>query len=371
MKGDSELTYKIALSMTKHVNADVVREMASHDIAPEDFFRLETPSLSEALGGGLRFEKMDRDEALFAARKEEELMDRHNVEGYFLLDEDYPLRLQNIPDAPVFFYQLGNTDLDSRHIINVVGTRKPTAYGLDFAGRLVADLAAYFSDLVIVSGMAYGIDAAAHNSSLESNVATIGVMAHGLNMIYPAQHRDLARNILAKGGSLISEYPFGVKPFPSRFLERNRIVAGLTDATIVVESDLKGGAMSTANYAFSYSREVMALPGKISDNLSRGCNALIRREKAHLITCAADVCEFLGWKPLGVTVNSNTRNLFPEIEGDEKIVYDVLRTSGSPLLVDQIFQISRIPVSSLMSLLGEMEFDGIVIRHPGNRYTIA
>lgn len=369
---DTDITLKVALSLTKHISPDVVREMEMRDISAGDFFRMETPQLSEALGSpGFRFEKMDRDEALFAARRQCELLERHNIKVYSLLDDDYPLRLRNIPDAPVAFYKLGDANLDSQHIINVIGTRKPTAYGLDFAERLVTDLAVYFSDLVVVSGLAYGIDSAAHRASLSSGVSTVGVLAHGLDMIYPAQHRDLARNMLLKGGALISEYPFGVKPFPQRFLERNRIVAGLADATIVVESDMKGGAMSTANYAFSYSREIMALPGKTSDTLSRGCNYLIRREKAHLITCATDVCEFLGWKPLGINVNSKSRNLFPEIEGDQKKVYDALRTSPNPLQVDQILQIVQIPIATLMSVLGEMEFDGIIVRHPGNRYTIA
>lgn len=368
---DNSTTYRIALSMTPRVDAEVIRKMTDEGISPEDFFSLGTTELSERLGlnQSIRFEKMAREEALFAARKEMEAITHHRIRTLYLGDNDYPVRLSQIPDAPVVLYVLGETDLDSRHIMNVVGTRKPTPYGVGFTQKLVTDLAVYFSDLTVVSGLAYGIDSAAHTAALEADVTTVAVVAHGLNMIYPAAHRDLARRILHEGGAIISEYPFGSPPYRQRFLERNRIVAGLSDVTVVIESDIRGGAMSTANSAFSYSRDVMALPGRITDKLSTGCNHLLRKEKAHLITGAPDLIELAGWEPLDLKIDTTQRNLFPELEGDARIVLDAIARFHEPLQIDRISHITGIPIPTLMSVLADLEFDGIVTRHPGNRYS--
>lgn len=370
---DSELTYKIALSMVKPLNADFVRRIDEAGLTPEDLFIRDTREVAEAMGtrGKIAFEKMTIDEALFRARKEETLIKQHHIKTLFLLDDNYPSRLCEIPDAPIMLYQLGDTDLNAKHIINLVGTRHCTPYGVDFCNKLISDLAVYFPQLCVVSGLAYGIDAAAHNAALTNNLPTVAVVAHGLNMIYPSAHRDLARTIIANGGSILTEYPFGEQPYRQRFLERNRIVAGLSDVTIVAESDIKGGAMSTANTAFSYSREVMALPGRISDQMSSGCNRLIRKEKARLISCAADLIEVTGWKPLDMNIDVRQRNLFPELEGDTKLVYETLRFSREPMQLDRLHQLTLIPVGKLLSILGEMEFDGIIIRHPGNRFSVA
>ncbi len=370
---ENNIIHKIALSMLKGMNAEIIRHISDCGITPEEFFALEAPALADALKMPRinMLERMNRDEAIFKARKEKEVMDRHNIRGSFLLDDDFPVRLLHIADPPVMLYQLGHTDLDGLHIANVVGTRRPSPYGLDFAEKLIEDLSAYFPDLIIVSGLAFGIDAAAHKASIKAERETVAVVAHGLNMIYPAAHRDLARMILKTGGSIVTEYPFGEKPFRQRFLERNRIVAALAVITIVIESDIKGGAMSTANTAFSYSRDVAALPGRISDRLSSGCNHLIRKEKAHLIGCAADVIEITGWKPLDKQVAPVQRNLFPELDGDPRLIYDTLRFSMEPMQADSIHTQTLIPMPRLMSALGEMEFDGIIIRHPGNRFSIA
>lgn len=370
---DNQLTYRIALSMIKHGGAPLVHALDDAGITPEDFFGMDMDQLCSSLhlhrANG--YEKMEREEALFRARKEEALIERHNIGVMSMLDASYPVRLREAPDAPSLLYRLGTADLDSRHVVSIVGTRRPTAYGVDFCNKLVADLAVYFPDLLVVSGLAFGIDAVAHTAALQNNVSTVGVVAHGLDMIYPAAHRDLARTILQKGGSIVTEYPFGEKPFRQRFLERNRIVAALSDVIVVVESDLKGGAMSTANLAFSYCREVMALPGRISDKLSSGCNHLIRKEKAHLITCAADLIELTGWQPLDLNVEASRRNLFPELDGDARQIYETLRFAADPLTADRIHMLTLIPMPRLMTELGEMEFDGIVIRHPGNRYSVS
>lgn len=359
--------------MVKRITPEIVRMLPERGISPVDFFSMSTPALADALGmnPGTGFDQMNRDEALFEARKEAEHMSRHNIHGYSLLSPDYPVRLSQTADAPVYLYKLGEADLDSEHIVSVVGTRRPTPYGNDFCGRLVADLGDYFPDLMVVSGLAYGIDSCAHSACLEKGIKTVAVVAHGLSMIYPAQHRDLARRIIRAGGAIVSEYPFLSTPYRQRFLERNRIVAGLSDVTVVVESDIKGGAMSTANMAFSYSRDVMALPGRISDKESSGCNLLIRKGKANLISGAADLIEYTGWKPLNISRTSLQRNLFPELEGDPRLVYETLRFSREPLHADSIRTKTLIPMPRLMAVLGEMEFDGIIIRHPGNRFSTA
>ena len=169
----------------------------------------------------------------------------------------------------------------------------------------------------------------------------------------------------------MSEYPFDSKPYRQRFLERNRIVAALADVTVVAESDIKGGAMSTANTAFSYSREVMALPGRLTDKLSSGCNHLIRKEKARILTSVADLIEVTGWRPLDLKIDTTQRNLFPELEGEPKLIYETLRYEKEPMQTDRLHQLTLIPIARMLSLLGEMEFDGIVIRHPGSRYSVS
>ncbi len=364
--------YKIALSLTKGVAAPLVREMESRGISPEDFFSKETPELLRDLGlsGQRLFGRCDRDEALFRARKELDNMARHRIRFYFLLDDDYPSRLSEIHDAPVCLYQLGEAEIDVPHIISVVGTRRPSSYGLNFTKTLISDLSSYFPDLVVVSGLAYGIDVTAHTASLDSKLPTVAVVAHGLDRIYPADHRDVARSIVRNGGAIVTEYPFGVSAYRQHFLERNRIIAALSDITVVAETPLRGGSMSTANTAGLYSREVMALPGRATDENSAGCNMLIRTHKAHLIGCAADLVEISGWKVAGTPSSSLKRNLFPELDGEARIVYDVIRFSQEPLHVDRISVLTQLPVAGLMALLGEMEFDGIVMRHPGNRFSV-
>lgn len=371
---DDELVYKIALSMTKNVSPQLVRVLPDCGVTAEDFFTLGMGELSlrmERITDSFRFPDMDRQEALFRAREEAKFVKRHGISVYSLLDEDYPMLLREIPDAPVAIYKLGDADLDVEHFISIVGTRKPTVYGMEFCQKFTADLGAYFPDLVVASGLAFGIDSAAHKAALDNNLTTVAVVAHGLDMIYPAPNRDLARRILKSGGALISEYPSGTTPFAARFLERNRIVAGLSPLTVVVESPIKGGAMSTANLAFSYDREVMALPGRISDVNSAGTNLLIRREKAHLLTSAADVIEMMDWRPLGVKVTPRQRNLFPELEGSARKICEILKFRNEPITIDTLHTLSQLPVPEIMSTLVELEFDGIIHRFPGNRYGMA
>lgn len=368
---DSERTLKIALSMMAGLTKEMVKELPSVGIGIEELQEMPVREISDRLGlqGAHRLQQIAWEEALAAARKEEEFVKRHQINVLFVHDDDYPTRLLDLKDPPVVLYQLGKTELNREHVLSVVGTRQPTSYGVNATQRFVEESAGYFPDLLVISGLALGIDSVAHTTSLQSGIATAGVLAHGLSMIYPASNRDLGRRILDSGGSLLTEYPSTERPYRQRFLERNRIVATISDATFVAESPIKGGAMSTASTAFSYGREVMALPGRAIDEKSAGCNHLIRRNRASLVTSCADMIEALGWEPSGIKVNPSERNLFPELDGNEKKIYECLRYSENPLSIDEIHAQTGIPISVLMGTLSEMEFDNIVVRHPGKRYS--
>lgn len=372
MNVESHRFLGMALSFVPGTDASLVRHMEEMGVTVEEFFSASQQELSNRLGGKIApfFDKMVRDEALFNARKEMDFMERHGIVSFSLTDDDYPTRLIDIDRAPLTLYRLGDADLDAENMFSIVGTRHSTSYGMRYVATLVEDLAPYFPDLVIVSGLALGIDSAAHEAALKVGLPTVAVVAHGLNTIYPAVNRDLAKRIIGAGGAIISEYPSGVTPYRSRFLERNRIVATMTDAVLVAESAEKGGAMSTAAVASSYGRELLALPGRIGDDMSAGCNRLIRSQKALMAGSAAEIISMLGWQPKSVRTAPKQRDLFPELNGNEKLIYDALRFSLEPMPVDALRERTGIQIHELMASLGEMEFDGIIERLPGNRFSI-
>lgn len=368
-----EEIYKIGTALMEGVSVELLNAMKERGMSLEEFFTLSDSKLADALGLNHigRLELYHREEILNRARKENEFNHRHGIRTLHIHDENYPWRLQEIPNPPKLLYILGECNLDSPHNISIVGTRRCTQAGMDFCRSFIGELAPLFPDLCVVSGLAYGIDSISHAASLEFQRPTIAVLAHGLDTLYPVAHRNLARDIINKGGALVSEYPSGETPFRSRFLERNRIVAALSDGIVVVESEVKGGAMSTANTAFSYNREVFAVPGRPSDQMSGGCNTLIRKNKAHILTSATDFMEEMDWRPSGIKMEAKERCLFPELEGNAKIVYDFLRFKREPCSVDAIHANTTLPTATVMSVLGELEFDGIVVRLPGTRYELS
>lgn len=369
---DSHRFLGMALSFVPGMDASLVRHMEEVALTVEEFFSASKQQLSDILGmkNAAFLDRMVRDEALFKAKKESDFMQKHGIVPFSLTDDEYPSRLVDIDRAPMTIYRLGTADLDADKIFSIVGTRHATSYGMRYVANLVEDLSSYFPELVIVSGLALGIDSAAHEAALKAGLPTIAVVAHGLNTIYPAVNRELARRIITSGGAIISEYPSGITPYKSRFLERNRIVATMTDAVLVAESAEKGGAMSTAAVASSYGRELLALPGRIGDEMSAGCNRLIRSQKALMAGSAAEMISMLGWQPKVVKMASKQRNLFPELVGNEKSIYEALRFSQDPMPVDAIRERTGIHIHDLMASLGEMEFDGIVERLPGNRFLL-
>ncbi len=365
---------KLAFSFLPQGKAEFLRFLEARCVSVDEFFRSDRRELEERLMSEKRLllpERAILEKALTRARQEQLFMERHNIKGYFFGDDNYPWRLLDIPDAPVMLYVLGDYDFDSEHIMSIVGTRRCTPYGLSQTKKIVSELGGYFPDLGVVSGLAYGIDAAAHTAALECGIPTIAVVAHGLDTIYPASHRDLAKRIVQSGGAIVTEYPSETTPFRKNFLERNRIVAALSEITVVIESALRGGALSTANSAFSYSREVFALPGRAGDEQSEGCNNLIRKGKAALITSSRDIMDITGWHPLVQGARVVQHSLFPEMNDEERRILDLLNQSPEAISVDMIHTRLGIPVKDVMATLGEMEFNGYIIKHPGNRYSPA
>lgn len=369
----SENICKLATVFLDGLTPELVLSFPELGIDAEAFFNLSDSELQAVLGGikGADFGRYRRDEALNAAAAEMDFIERHSIRMLYVHDDDYPFRLAEIPNPPRVLFVLGNAELSSPHMLSVVGTRRCTRSGMDFCSSFIRELAPMFPDLWIVSGLAYGIDSIGHSAAIEAGRPTAAVLAHGLDTIYPSAHRNLAKEIIESGGALISEYPSKVTPYRSRFLERNRIVAALSDATVVIESEIKGGAMSTANTAFSFNREVFAVPGRPSDIMSSGCNHLIRKNKAHILTSVTDLMEDLAWQPGGIRIDSASRCLFPELSGDSKIVYDCLRFRREPMSPDAIHSATTLPVAKVMAALGELEFDGIVCRIAGNRYELS
>lgn len=371
---DRLLVEKIALSLTKGIHAEIIRKMEDVGIEIRDFLEMPSVQLCDQLSISRSniFSKASREEAYSKAWEELKFVKKHNISVLYIGDDDYPQRLKECYDAPVVIYMLGEADLNAEKMVSVVGTRRATQYGANFSNLMIKDLAESLQgDLTIVSGLAYGIDALAHTASLQYDVPTIGVLAHGLNMIYPAAHRDLAHRIVKSGGCLITEYSSTQKALRSHFLERNRIVAGLCDVSVVVESDIKGGAMSTAQRALEYNREVMALPGRINDEMSRGCNHLIRKNKASVITCATDLLEQMNWFTKGLNLTARQRVLFPELADEEKMIYVLLRMTDKDFTIDELHQQLCIPMPKLQVHLMEMEFNGIIVRCPGNKVTLS
>lgn len=313
-----------------------------------------------------------RESVLRQAAQEYDFVLEHKIRLLSIFDESYPRLLRETADAPRLLYVLGDADLSAERMAAIVGTRRSSAYGVAVTRKIVTGLSEQCAPVTVVSGLAYGIDSAAHNAALECGMPTVAVVAHGLGMVYPAAHRQLAREIVKSGGAIVSEYPHDVKPFKGNFLERNRIVAGLSHVTLVSETPLKGGAMSTASIAASYDREVLAIPGRLSDACSAGCNRLIRVNKAAICTGADDMIEAAGWHRHDVDnqePDSRQLNLFDSLTDQERAVAECVNNAVEPLQLDRIADLTGMAMSDLLSAISMLEFEGYLLRHPGNRFS--
>ena len=305
------------------------------------------------------------------AEKEMEFIESKGINLICYGDGEYPCRLAECADAPLVLHSLGNADLNARRIVSIVGTRHASEYGKALCENFVADLARFSPDTLIVSGLAYGIDVCAHRAALKAGLPTIGVMAHGLDRIYPGAHRATAKQMLDNGG-LLTEFMSGMEPFPSNFLQRNRIVAGMADATVVVESASKGGSLVTASLALGYDRDCFAFPGRVNDQYSQGCNELVSRNRAALITSAYDFVEAMNWEAATAKKSAEElqTELFPELSPEECAVMTALRGDSDGLQVNQMVVQLNIPINRLLPLLFEMEMKGLVKAVAGGRYRV-
>ena len=306
------------------------------------------------------------DDALHRAAAEMDFITKNNIRVLTMQDDDYPARLRECPDAPIILFYKGTADLNQRRVINIVGTRHCTSYGQDLVRRLISDLRQLCPDVLIVSGLAYGIDICAHRHALEMGFETVGVLAHGLDQIYPPHHRETAVEMVKHGG-LLTEYVSQTQALPNNFRQRNRIVAGISDATILVESAIKGGGLITCRIAQEYGRDVFAFPGAVGMPYSEGCHKMIRNNTAALITSAQDLMESLGWQTLKQKPEAVERELFPDLSTEEKAVVSLLQQTND-LQLNIISVKTNIPIGQLTALLFSLEMKGVVKPLAGGTY---
>lgn len=360
--------YEIAFSLIRGMGVELASKILDVIATEKDFFTLSESELYKIIGKKNKILTRNyRDEILNKARREQEFIDKNNIQLLYFKNEDYPQRLLDVSDAPILLFQKGETNINEKYIISVVGTRNATQYGKNITEDIIKEIAIKSPNSIIVSGLAYGIDVVAHKGALNNSLSTIGVLAHGLNMIYPAQHRNVAIDIIKNGGALITEYTSQDNINRGNFLARNRIVAALSDCTIVIESAEKGGALVTSAIANSYNRDVFAVPGRINDTYSKGCNNLIKQNKAVSISCADDIFKYMRWE--STLPKKQELQLFPEYSTQEKSVIDFLALSGETH-INLISNHLDSPIHKTMSLLVDMEFNGYVKSIPGGKYSL-
>lgn len=344
----------IALSRLHYFNARKVRDLIA--------------SAGSAEAAWLRAESERKAEVLVYAERELAFIEKHGIATYLYTDEDYPHRLQECSDAPVLLFGKGHLNLNEGKFVSIVGTRSATERGKETTRRLVLDLAQKVPNVTIVSGLAYGIDVSAHRAALEAGIPTIIVPAHGLDRVYPNVHRQVAVEALAQGG-IVTEYPSGTEPEKGNFIARNRIVAGIADAVVVVESKIKGGALITAYLANDYNKNVYAFAGRRDDMNSQGCNALIRSNRAMLIDSADDLIRDMLWENRKRnTVQTEIEDLFVNLESEEKLLLQMIRRSEEGMLVNDLVAETGLEYAQVAASLMVLEMNDFVKALPGNVY---
>lgn len=366
---NKEIQYYIALTMVNGVGAVGAKNLISYCGSAEKIFNTSKVELLKIPGiGNKSVEAITNKEILKEAEKEIEFAEKFNIKILPYTHKDYPKRLTHCNDNPLLIYQKGETQLNASKVVSIVGTRKASHYGKGFVENLLTELKG--TDILVVSGMALGIDGQAHKSAVQNGLLTVGVLAHPLNMIYPAVHKNLAKEMLENGGSLITESNTFETMVPGNFPRRNRIVAGMADAVIVVESDIKGGSVITANIANSYNRDVFALPGKYKDKTSTGCNFLVKTYKAQIIENANDLLEQMGWNMDHKKAKKIQRQLLLDLTKDEELIINALKDIEH-LQSDEIATKTNLNGSKLASTLLELELKGIIHSLPGNKFSLS
>lgn len=371
----ADFLHTLALSSIAGVGPALLRQLLSrYGTAEGVFARIadDAPGASPSLRALADAIVAGRAGALDFANRQVEAAGRDGVRMLCVGGEGYPARLAQCHDAPPVLFVRGGVNFETAKVLSVVGTRHPSDEGRDLCGSIVADLCRRHPDLIIVSGLAFGIDIAAHRAALRSGRLTVGVVAHGLDTLYPAQHRDEARRMESEGGAVVSEFAYGVRPEAYNFVARNRVIAGLADATLVVETAARGGSLITTRCAFDYDRQVLAVPGFPGRELSRGCNDLIRRNVAALVETADDVDAAMAWDvPAAVRqAHSAQPSLFASPQGAEQEAIVAALRAEDGLTASLIGQRARLPIATVNVELLNMEFAGLVKSMPGNSYRL-
>jgi len=356
-----QLRNYLALWAVPGIGSITSRKLIAYAGGIDEIFRMKQPELQKIPGiGPLLSENIVKTECFKRADEAITFAEKYHINIQTIFDEDYPFRLKQCEDAPLILFTKGVPMRTEKKYISLVGTRSATSYGKDFCERWISSLAIRGHDAVIVSGLAYGIDIAAHKAALHHQLGTIGVLAHGLDTIYPTQHRKIAAEMLEKGG-LVTEFFPHTFPDKTNFVRRNRIIAGLSDAVIVVESDITGGALITAEQANSYSRDVFAVPGRAGDKYSSGCNKLIKSNRAALIETVEDLEYQMGWQ---TETKPTQKQLFIEFTPEETKIMDLFNTQPQ-LNIDEICRLSELSMPKVSALLLNLEFAGAVKCLPG------
>jgi DNA processing protein len=364
-----EKLYQVALTLVEGVGSIMFRQLISNLGSAENVFRTKTDRLLKTPGVGKQIIEGLKDKTLLS--KADSILkeaEKQQVKLYFSTDKDYPSRLKSLYDTPAILYFKGNGDLSALRTVGIVGTRQATEYGRKVTEEIVEQLKPH--GVSIISGLAYGIDIAAHKAAIDNDVPTIGVMASGIDIIYPAAHKKYVGQMLERGG-IVSENPFGMQPIRNLFLARNRIIAGLSDVNIVVESADKGGALVTADFANNYHHEVFAVPGNLDNKYSTGCHKLIKENKANIFTGIDDIIESMNWDNESKgTAKARPREAeidLSQFTQEEGQVIAYLRTHGETQ-IDTLSWQTQIPINRLASLLLNLEFQGFVKAMAGKKF---
>lgn len=364
----NQLLYKVALTLVPHIGDVNAKTLIQHCGNAEAVFKASKKELERIDGiGTIRAESIKRFNNFKKAEEEIEFIHKFKIKPLFLTDKDYPQRLLNCYDNPALLYYKGTADLNTSKIVAIVGTRSNSDYGKSICEKLIEDLSD--EDVLIISGLAFGIDSIAHRAALKNQLQTVGVLAHGLDRVYPSQNISLAKQMITSGG-LLTDFRSGTNPDRQNFPSRNRIAAGMSDCIVVIESGTKGGSIITAEIGNGYNKDVFAFPGRTNDLKSEGCNYLIKHNKAGMICDGNDLLEMMGWKKISSPKRKPQRELFIEFTPDEKVLVDLLQAEEE-IHIDQLYFKSKLSSSAIAQALLMLEMQGIVSSLPGKLYKMS
>jgi DNA processing protein len=363
----TDLLYQIALTLIPNIGDVHAKALVNIYGDAQPVFKAKKKELEAIEGiGTIRANSIKAFTDFTSSEAEIKFIEKYKIAPLFITDKNYPQRLLNCYDSPVLLYYRGTADLNTSKIVSVVGTRSNSEYGKSVCEKLIEELTE--QNILVVSGLAFGIDTIAHKAALKNNLQTVGVLAHGLDRIYPTQNKTLAKQMTEQGG-LLTDFISNTNPDKQNFPKRNRIVAGMCDALVVMESGKKGGSLITAELANGYNKDVFAIPGKTTDTKSEGCNYLIKQNKASLITGAADLIELMNWDPKEKTTKKKQRELFIELTPDEKIIVDILQQRES-IQIDELYFKSGLSSSAAATALLMLEMQNVVASLPGKVYKL-